>query len=181
MKHLLHLLPQQASSSTDYTAYENSTLGIKIEVPSDWLYQGTNNSSVMFTTEKSLAQDTSNSSTYGATVGVIVSNKPNCASSDLDVVSQAAIEYLQQTTPSFHLISSNSTVLAGNPARQIVFTSLSYGSQAHDRFISDNRINNTGTSMEKYVKGFAQREISFVMEDFEYLREQKGLYLQNIF
>jgi hypothetical protein len=80
----------------------------------------------MFTTEKSLAQDTSNSSTYGATVVVIVSNKPNGASSDLDVVSQAAIEYLQQTTPSFHLISSNTTILAGNPARQIVFTSLSY-------------------------------------------------------
>ena len=28
---------------------------------------------------------------------------------------------------------------------------------------------NTGTSIEKYVKGFAQREISFVMEDFEIL------------
>jgi hypothetical protein len=80
----------------------------------------------MFATEKSLPQNTSNTSTYGAAVSVIITNKPNGASSDLDVVSKAAIEYLQQTTPSFHLISSNTTTLAGNPARQIVFTSLSY-------------------------------------------------------
>src|SRR5689334_15751947 len=43
----------------------------------------------------------------------------------LDVFTQGNMKDMQQNTPSFHLITSNSTTLSGSPAHQIVFTSKS--------------------------------------------------------
>jgi hypothetical protein len=99
--------------TTDYRAYDNSTLGIKIEVPADWLYKEINNTAVSFVTNAS--------STSRAAVVVLTQSVP--ADISLDVFSQGSIKNLQQTTPSFHLITSNSTTLSGNSAHQIVFTS----------------------------------------------------------
>lgn len=100
-------------AATDYRVYDNSTLGIKINVPSDWLYKEINNTAVSFVTNAS--------STSRAAVVVLIQNVPSNMS--LDVFSQGSIKNLQQTTPSFHLITSNTTTLASNPAHQIVFTS----------------------------------------------------------
>ena len=99
--------------TTDYRVYDNSTLGIKIEVPADWLYKEINNTAVSFVTNTS--------STSRAAVVVLIQNVPT--NIPLDIFSQGSIKNLQQTTPSFHLITSNTTTLASNPAHQIVFTS----------------------------------------------------------
>jgi hypothetical protein len=102
-----------STATTDYRVYDNSTLGIKIEVPADWLYKEINNTAVSFVTNAS--------STSRAAVVVLIQNIPTII--PLDVFSQGSIKNLQQTTPSFHLITSNSTTLAGNSAHQIIFTS----------------------------------------------------------
>jgi hypothetical protein len=107
------------AAATEYRVYNNSTLGIKIEVPSDWLHKEINNAAVTFVTEKSLPQNAS--TTYRASVLVSFRNIPKNMS--LDVFTQGNIKGIEQATPSFHLIASNSTTLAGNPAHQIVFTS----------------------------------------------------------
>lgn len=99
----------------DYRVYDNSTLGIKIEVPADWLYKEINNTAVSFVTNAT--------STPRVAVVVLVQNIPTNIS--LDAFSQGSIKNLQQATPSFHLITSNTTTLAGNSAHQIVFTSAS--------------------------------------------------------
>jgi len=98
--------------TTDYRAYNNSALGIKIDVPSDWLYKEINNTAVSFVTNAS--------STSRAAVVVLTENiLPNIS---LDIFTQGSIKNLQMI-PSFHLITSNTTTLASNPAHQIVFTS----------------------------------------------------------
>jgi hypothetical protein len=106
-------------AAAGYRVNNNSTLGIKIEVPSDWLHKEINNAAVTFVTEKSLPQNAS--TTYRASVLVSFRNIPKNMS--LDVFTQGNIKGIEQATPSFHLIASNSTTLAGNPAHQIVFTS----------------------------------------------------------
>jgi hypothetical protein len=99
--------------TTDYRVYDNSTLGIKIDVPSDWLYKEINNTAVSFVTPNA-------SSTSRAAVVVLVESIPR--NIHLDVFTQGSINNLQQGNPSFHLITSITTTLSSNPA-QIVFTS----------------------------------------------------------
>jgi opacity protein-like surface antigen len=100
--------------TTDYRVYDNSTLGIKIDVPYDWLYKEINNTAVSFVTPNA-------SSTSRAAVVVLVASIPR--NTHLDVFTQGSINNLQQGNPSFHLITSNTTTLASNPTHQIVFTS----------------------------------------------------------
>ena len=101
-----------SATTTDYKLYNNSTVGIKIEVPSDWFYKETNNT-VSFLPPKSLP--------FGI-VTVCSENIPNGTS--FDTYTKTSTANLQQTIPSFHLITSNTTTLANNnPAHQIVFTS----------------------------------------------------------
>jgi hypothetical protein len=99
--------------TTDYRVYDNSTLGIKMEVPADWLYKEINNTAVSFVTNAS--------STSRAAVVVLIENIPT--NIPLDLFTQGSITNLQQGNPSFHLITSNTTTLASNPTHQIVFTS----------------------------------------------------------
>jgi hypothetical protein len=121
------------TSPTDYRPYlynhteihgsYNFTFGIKLEKPSSWLdkepYQvRINDTTFPFETQKSLPQNGSNS-TYRAFVLVHVEGIPKNMS--LDVFTQVKIKNIQ-TSQSFHLITSNSTTLSGNPAHQIVFT-----------------------------------------------------------
>lgn len=103
------------ATTKDYRQYDNSTLGIKIQVPSDWLYKEINNTAVAFVSAPN--------STSKAAVVVYIEKVPRGMS--LVNFTQRNIQYLEQTTPSFHLITSNLTTLAGSPAYQIAFTSLS--------------------------------------------------------
>jgi hypothetical protein len=105
------------TSPVDYRVYDNSTLGIKIEVPSDWLYNASNDTHVTFLIPKQFAGNASNG--YVADLVVEVGNVSNSMS--LDTLFKRGIEELQ-SFPFFHLITSNSTVLAGNPAHEIVYT-----------------------------------------------------------
>lgn len=101
----------------------NFNLGIKLEKPSGWLvkelYHGeVNHTAITFLTQKLLPQNVFNN-TYGALVLVDIENIPENMS--LETFTQGKIKNLQ-INPSFHLITSNSTMLSGNPAHQIVFT-----------------------------------------------------------
>jgi eukaryotic-like serine/threonine-protein kinase len=100
------------ASTTDYRQYSNSTLGIKLEVPADWLYKEINNTAVSFVSAPN--------GTNRAAVVVDIETVPSGMS--LDNFTQGNIQYLQQTTPGFNLITSNSTTLTGSPAHQVVFT-----------------------------------------------------------
>jgi eukaryotic-like serine/threonine-protein kinase len=84
-----------------------------MEVPAEWLYKEINNTAVSFVTNAP--------STSRAAVVMLIENIPT--NMPLDVFSQGSIKNLQPATPSFHLITSNTTTLAGNSAHQIVFTS----------------------------------------------------------
>lgn len=99
---------------TDYRQYSSSTLGIKMQVPADWLYKEINNTAVTFISAPN--------STNRAAVVVDVEKVPS--GMFLVNFTQRNIQYLHQSTPSFHLITSNLTSLADSPAYQIIFTSL---------------------------------------------------------
>ncbi len=109
------------TAATDYRQYSNSTLGIKMQVPADWLYKEINNTAVTFVSAPN--------STNKAAVVVSVQTIPKDMS--LGLFSQGNLKDLQQNTPSFHLITSNSTSLSGNPAHQILFTAPS-ATGSHD-------------------------------------------------
>jgi hypothetical protein len=113
--------PSAYNYTLDYGTY-NFTFGIKIEKPSGWLdnsYQvKINDTAITLETQKSLPQNVSNN-TYRARVLVDIQSIPR--NMPLDVFTQAKIRNLQ-TSQSFHLITSNSTMLSGGPAHQIVFT-----------------------------------------------------------
>ena len=99
------------TASTDYRQYSNSTLGIKIEVPADWLYKEVNNTAVTFVSAPN--------NTNHAVVVVDIEKVPTGMS--LGTFTQGTLKDLQQNIASFHLITSNSITLSN----QIVFTSLS--------------------------------------------------------
>lgn len=103
------------TAATDYRQYSNSTLGIKMQVPADWLYKEINNTAITFLSAPN--------ETNRAAVVVYIEKVPS--GMFLVNFTQRNIQYLHQSTPSFHLITSNLTSLAGSPAYQIVFTSLS--------------------------------------------------------
>ena len=107
-------ITKTTSAATDYREYDNSTLGIKMQVPSDWLYKEINNTAVSFVS--------SPNNTNKAVVVVYIEKVP--VGMFLVNFTQRNIQYLHQSTPSFHLITSNLTTMAGNPAYQIIFTSL---------------------------------------------------------
>ena len=108
---------------THYDGRSNFTVGIKLEVPYEWLISNLiklkmNDRSLTFETQKSLPGNMSNNE-YSATVSVGFEEIPKNMS--LEEFTQGKIENLQ-TNQSFHLIASNSTTLSGDPAHQIVFT-----------------------------------------------------------
>ena len=81
-------------------------------MPSDWLYKEINNTAVTFVTAPN--------NTNRAVVVVEKENVPNGMS--LGVFTLGNLNDLQHNTQSFHLITSNSVTLSGNPAHPIVFT-----------------------------------------------------------
>ena len=86
-----------------------------MQVPADWLYKEINNTAITFLSAPN--------ETNRAAVVVYIEKVPS--GMFLVNFTQRNIQYLHQSTPSFHLITSNLTSLAGSPAYQIVFTSLS--------------------------------------------------------
>jgi hypothetical protein len=100
------------AAPTNYRVYENSKIGIKIDVPSGWQYKEENTSEVLFLTNESSAS--------GILVSVDTKSIPTNLS--LDAFTQVNMNHIQQNYPNIHLITSNQTTLGGMPAHQIVFT-----------------------------------------------------------
>jgi hypothetical protein len=121
------------STIANMSVYENSTYGIKIQYPSDWIYteQGRTNivafipsSSLNSILLNNIQNNTSKTSTNQTNIppSVIIGfeflpfhNIP------LTAYNNMIINSLKQS-PGFQFVASNATVLAGNPANMIQYT-----------------------------------------------------------
>jgi hypothetical protein len=109
--------------------YQNSTYGIKIQYPSDWLYKESNasNSSVQtvvtfvspnLVTAAPIGIDKSLAALTVAVQSIPFHNLP------LNTYTNLNVNTLRQSEPGFQLLMSNDTTLAGgnNPAHKITYT-----------------------------------------------------------
>lgn len=135
----LSFAQNQTTSNVEYNVYNNSTLGIKIDVPSSWLYK--EDTQVLFISPPSpsqsqsplQAQSSNNNgvsnneegapTTAVSTLGIGLENASN---SNQSALSQLAINTIKESLSNFQLDRSNTTTiantLAGNPSNEIVFT-----------------------------------------------------------
>jgi eukaryotic-like serine/threonine-protein kinase len=111
------------NTATNFLTYENSTYGIKIQYPSDWIYKEGENTSTSNTT-------TSSSNPIQSIVNFIPtpSTSINIGVQDFklhgitaDLLANFLIANKAQFLPGADIIQSNSTILAGNPAHKFVF------------------------------------------------------------
>ena len=113
------------AQTTDNTfkRYENPTYGIKLQHPSDWkTEEGTSpHFSVSF-----IAPQTGSNSDTTTPPALIRFGVDNLPSKDfsLEDFTNVQITGARQTYPSFTLYQSHSTTLAGNPAQQLVFSTI---------------------------------------------------------
>ena len=113
-------------TTTNFLTYQNSTYGIKIQYPSDWLYKesNTSNSSVQtvvtFVSPNLVTAPTSKSF---VALTVAVQSLP-FHNLPLNTYTNLNVNTLRQSEPGFQLIMSNDTTLAGgnNPAHKITYT-----------------------------------------------------------
>ena len=117
---------QQHPKESTFLTYINSTYGIKIQFPSNWIYKGseTSNDSVQgivtFTSPEVLTSS-SNKSLVVLTAGI---EKLPYHNIPLDVYTNLTINNLRKSDAGFRLLASNEISLAGiNPAHKIIFTS----------------------------------------------------------
>ena len=113
-------------TTTNFLTYQNSTYGIKIQYPSDWLYKESNasNSSVQtvvtFVSPNLVTAPTSKSlvALTVAIQSIPFHNLP------LNTYTNLNVNTLRQSEPGFQLLMSNDTTLAGgnNPAHKITYT-----------------------------------------------------------
>lgn len=110
------------TKDVEYNVYSNSTLGIKIKVPSTWLYK-VENSQVLFlspTENKSINGNVSSGYTTVSTAGIGIENAP--PTSNQTQLTQLAINAVKGSLVDFHSDNSNTTTLAGSPANEIVYS-----------------------------------------------------------
>ncbi|HJT48165.1 MAG TPA: PsbP-related protein [Nitrososphaeraceae archaeon] len=117
---------QQHPKESRFLTYINSTYGIKIQFPSNWIYKGseTSNDSVQgiatFTSPDVLTSS-SNKSLVVLTVGI---EKLPYHNIPLDVYTNLTINNLRKSDAGFRLFASNEISLAGiKPAHKLIFTS----------------------------------------------------------
>ena len=116
-------------TTTNFLTYQNSTYGIKIQYPSDWLYKEgiASNSSV-----QTIVTFTSPNLVTAAPIGigkslvaftVAVQSLP-FHNLSLNTYTNLNVNTLRQSEPGFQLLMSNDTTLAGgnNPAHKITYT-----------------------------------------------------------
>ena len=127
---LLHsqqaIAQKTATTMPSFLTYHNSTYGINIQYPSDWLYKGneiSNDSvqSIVNFASPTLFTSSSNKSIPVVTVGI---EKLPFYNVPLDLYTNLTINYLRKSEPGFSLLGSNDASFAGiKPAHKIVFTS----------------------------------------------------------
>jgi hypothetical protein len=111
----------------NFLEYHNSTYGINVQYPSDWLYKGSKISNdsvqgiVTFASPNVLTSSSSNKSVVVLTIGI--ENLP-FYNIPLNLYTNLTINNLRESEPGFRLLASNEISLAGiKPAHRIIFTS----------------------------------------------------------
>ena len=118
----------QTTTTTNFLTYQNSTYGIKIQYPSDWLYKEgiASNSSV-----QTIVTFTSPNLVTAAPIGIgkslvaftIAVQSLPFHNLSLNTYTNLNVNTLRQSEPGFQLLMSNDTTLAGgNPAHKITYT-----------------------------------------------------------
>jgi len=106
------------NNSTNFLTYSNSTYGIKIQYPPNWIKQESQNQS-----SNDIVKFSSPAATSPASLNII-GGKPAPQIIPLQVYINASIYVLRHSFDNFNLIDSNSTNLAGFPAQKIVYTAI---------------------------------------------------------
>jgi hypothetical protein len=104
------------NNSTNFLTYSNSTYGIKIQYPPNWIKQESQNQS-----SNDIVKFSSPGSAAPASLAVI-GGKPAPHSIPLQVYINTSIYVLRHSFDNFSLVESNTTTLGGFPAHKIVYT-----------------------------------------------------------
>ena len=115
------------TTTNNFLTYTNSTYGIKVHYPPDWVYKGHNKSGtsvqnvVTFASLNSLVSD---SGKFPVLLYIGIEKLPYY-NIPLALYTNLTINNLRQAVSGFELIKSNTTntTIAGSPANKIVFTS----------------------------------------------------------
>lgn len=101
-----------------FLTYQNSTLGLKIQYPSDWIYTDTGKGPVFIPTKALLEAKRTKTGLTAMVLDLPVRNV------SLDLITQLNINDLRQSHPDFRLLESNRTTVAKDiQSQKIVFTS----------------------------------------------------------
>jgi len=106
-----------AASASNFLTYQNSSYGISVQHPSNWIGEENHNA----TSPGRIVKFSSPQGTPPATLNIIGGNRLPLNMS-LEQFSAASINNLRQSFPSFNLLMSNSTTLGGFPAHRVVYT-----------------------------------------------------------
>jgi hypothetical protein len=107
-----------AGSEVKILPYENSTFGIKVHYPSNWIKQESQNRS-----SNDIVKFSSPVGTGPASLDII-GGKPVPQNISLEQYNNASINALSRSFPGFNITESNATTLAGIPAHKIVYTAI---------------------------------------------------------
>jgi hypothetical protein len=106
-----------AASVSNFLTYQNSTYGISVQHPSNWIKEENHN----LTTAGRIVKFSSPPGTPHATLNIIGGNRlPSNMS--LEQFSAASINNLRQSFPRFNLLESSSNTLGAFPAHRVVYT-----------------------------------------------------------
>jgi photosystem II reaction center protein PsbP len=171
---LLHsqqaIAQKTATTMSSFLTYHNSTYGINIQYPSDWLYKGSEISndsvqSIVTFASPTLFTSNSNKSVPVVTVGI---EKLSFYNVPLDLYTNLTINHLRKSELGFSLLGSSDVSFAGiKPAHKIVFTSDSgrktmavYAIKGDKAYIidyiaeSDSTYSNYGLIAQKMIDSF---------------------------
>lgn len=109
---------QSFGQEDNFSSYRNTTYGIEIKYPSDWIMLEQGKSPFVMSPDviTLLSPDNNSSNTIPATFRVSVQN----VNVTLDDFTNKTIGMLVENTPGAKIIESNKTTLAGNPAHKVL-------------------------------------------------------------
>jgi hypothetical protein len=105
------------ASSSNFLTYQNSTYGISVQHPSNWIMVENHNT----TAPDRIVKFSSPQGTPPATLNILGGNRLPLNMS-LEQFSAASINNLRQSLPRFNLLESSSTTLGGFPAHRVIYT-----------------------------------------------------------
>ena len=117
--HTMEMSPNANITMTEFSVYDNHSLGIKILYPSDWkpFQTSTVNRTIIEFRQKVMSEH----DPLTSFMTVSVENLSGTIRT-LDVLTKQNVDLANKTLPNFQLIESNITTLANNPAYKIIST-----------------------------------------------------------